>query len=267
MHKRSQERELVKKPFIDDYAFDIGFNQAYSIVIFCMIMIFSGINPLISVFGFFYFTFKYYIDKYNLTFVYQREFESGGEIKKQVIPLTLISIYIFQLANIGFFTTRFKNFKVCMNLGFDFMLLQTIVLILLYLRQNNKKKQIARLQSEEQLDKSIANLEGFEVQKEMLGKEQTVKVESPSKKDKLFKNVNNLLNDLERRLTMPGQEDMSEDNLRRLREAYRHPFDKIPPQFFQLAQDQPKHTEKKISKFEDLEPFVTEQSEREKVIQ
>lgn len=70
MFKQSQKKEVEKKPFIDDYAFDLGYYQSQSIVIFCMIMIFSGVNPLITIFGFTFFFFKYYIDKYNLTFVY-----------------------------------------------------------------------------------------------------------------------------------------------------------------------------------------------------
>ena len=70
IHWNSQKREIEKKPFIDDYAFDLGYFQSYSIVIFCMIIIFGGVNPLITIFGFTFFTFKYYIDKYNLTFVY-----------------------------------------------------------------------------------------------------------------------------------------------------------------------------------------------------
>ena len=93
MHKQSQKKEVEKKPFIDDYAFDMGYHQSYSIVIFCMILIFSGVDPLISIFGLAFFSFKYYIDKYNLSFVYQREFEGGGVIKKQVLPLMLLSLY------------------------------------------------------------------------------------------------------------------------------------------------------------------------------
>ena len=46
---------------------------------------------------------KYYIDKYNLTFVYNKEFEGGGKIKNIVIPFTLFSIFLFQFMNIGYF--------------------------------------------------------------------------------------------------------------------------------------------------------------------
>jgi len=42
-----------------------------------------------------FFAIKYFIDKYNLTFVYNKEFEGGGVIKKQVLPFMLFSIYFF----------------------------------------------------------------------------------------------------------------------------------------------------------------------------
>lgn len=60
----------------------------------------------------------------------------------------------------------------------------------------------------------------------MLGKDQ-VKM-----KEKLIDT--NLMKGTERRLTMPGHEDLSRENQRRLKDAYKHPFDKIPQQFFLL---------------------------------
>jgi Calcium-dependent channel, 7TM region, putative phosphate len=45
-------------------------------------LIFCGTNPLIGMFMSLFFTIKYWIEKYNLTFVYNREFEGGGVIKK-----------------------------------------------------------------------------------------------------------------------------------------------------------------------------------------
>jgi len=58
-------------------------------------LIFSGTTPLISIFSMLFFAIKYFIDKYNLTFVYNKEFEGGGVIKKQVLPFMLFSIYFF----------------------------------------------------------------------------------------------------------------------------------------------------------------------------
>jgi hypothetical protein len=66
-------------------------------------IIFCGTNPLVGMFICMFFAIKYWIEKYNLTFVYNREFEGGGVIKKQVLPYMILVIYIFQLLNMGYF--------------------------------------------------------------------------------------------------------------------------------------------------------------------
>lgn len=100
-------KRVIKKEFVDDYSFDLGYHHSYSIVIFTMGMIFSTVEPLISVFGLCFFYVKYYVDKYNLSFVYNREFEGGGIIKSKVIPFIIFGIILFQLMNIGFYSAKF----------------------------------------------------------------------------------------------------------------------------------------------------------------
>lgn len=70
-------------------------------------LIFSGTMPLVGLFCFTFFSIRYYIEKYNLTFAYNKEFEGGGVIKKQVIPLIMVSIYMFEFLNLGYFTFAF----------------------------------------------------------------------------------------------------------------------------------------------------------------
>ena len=89
------KKEVTQKPFIDNYYYDLGYYQSQVIVIFCMGLIFSGTNPLIGMFVSMFFVIKYWIEKYNLTFVYNREFEGGGVIKKQVLPFMVFSVYVF----------------------------------------------------------------------------------------------------------------------------------------------------------------------------
>ena len=94
-------------PFIDDYPFDHGYFQALAIVAFSLGLIFSAVLPPVSFFLTLYFFFKYYIDKYNLVLVYNREFESGGFIvKKQVLPLLFLSLYLFQILNMLYFNLK-----------------------------------------------------------------------------------------------------------------------------------------------------------------
>ena len=108
-HRISQRREVIKKPFVDDFAYDLGYYQSQTIVFFTMGLIFSGTMPLISLFMTMFFTIRYYIEKYNLTFAYNKEFEGGGVIKKQVLPFMLLSIYLFEFINLGYFSFKFGN--------------------------------------------------------------------------------------------------------------------------------------------------------------
>lgn len=103
IYKYKQRKKIIKKEFVDEYAFDLGYHQSYSIVILTLGLIFCAIVPLIAIFELFFFFLKYFIDKYNLTFVYNKEFEGGGIIKNAVIPFLLFSIFIFQILNVGYF--------------------------------------------------------------------------------------------------------------------------------------------------------------------
>lgn len=75
-------------------------------VTFAIAMVFSIFVPLVPFFGMIFFVLKYYVDKYNLTFVYNSEFLGVGLIRKRVIPYSVLCIYIFQLLNIGFFSIK-----------------------------------------------------------------------------------------------------------------------------------------------------------------
>ena len=121
IHNRKSRNRILKKPFVDDYAFDLGYHHSYSLVIFTIGLIFCPIVPLITVFSTLFFMFKYYVDKYNLTFVYNKEFEGGGIIKKNVLPYLLFAIYVFQILNLGLFILKFG--KVYLYAGFALILL------------------------------------------------------------------------------------------------------------------------------------------------
>jgi hypothetical protein len=106
-----------------------------------MAMIFATVVPLISIFACLFFTFKYFVDKYNLTFVYQKEFEGGGAIKKKVIPYTLFSTYVFQILNLGYFALKFdKRYLIA---GGTILILQSVLLCFArgyYIKKRRDKK-------------------------------------------------------------------------------------------------------------------------------
>jgi hypothetical protein len=64
--------------------------------VFALTFCFSTTIPLIVPFGGLFFLIKYYVDKYNLLFVYPVEFESNGNICFIVIRFVLLSIFFFQ---------------------------------------------------------------------------------------------------------------------------------------------------------------------------
>ena len=123
---------------MDDYPFDLGYYKSFILVVFCTGLVFSGPIPLISFFLTIFFYFRYYIDKYNLIFVYNREFEGCGIIvKKQVLPLMVLSLYMFQILNFLYFSIinpyYFKG-------GLVFLSVQSLALLWLKFYQDNKKR-------------------------------------------------------------------------------------------------------------------------------
>jgi len=105
-HKAKQAKKTVKKEFVDTYAFDLGYHSSYGLTAFAIAMVFSVLVPYVMIFAMFFFMFKYYVDKYNLSFNYNTEFRSVGIIKRRVVPLSIFNIIVYQLINIGFFATK-----------------------------------------------------------------------------------------------------------------------------------------------------------------
>ena len=62
------------KPFVDTYAFDLGYHMSYGLTVFAIGTLFASTVPLVPLFCVAFFAFKYYVDKYNLSFVYNSEF-------------------------------------------------------------------------------------------------------------------------------------------------------------------------------------------------
>lgn len=91
----SKNKKYYEEDIIDDWYFDLGYHYAFAVVAFTMIFIFSASAPLIPVFGFLFFTFKYYIDKYNFVFVYPTEFISRGIFANAVSKYSTIGLFLF----------------------------------------------------------------------------------------------------------------------------------------------------------------------------
>jgi len=94
---------LIKKYF------DYGFNYSFSITVFVLTLCFSTTVPLIVPFGCLFFYLKYFVDKYNLLFVYPVEFESHGNIGFIVLKFTLLGIFFYQFIISNLFLKLFEE--------------------------------------------------------------------------------------------------------------------------------------------------------------
>ena len=77
-HESNQEKTVYKELILDEYQYNLGYNQSYCLVIFINCLLFSCIVPIIPFFACLYFYIKYQTDKYNLVFTYFKKYESGG---------------------------------------------------------------------------------------------------------------------------------------------------------------------------------------------
>ena len=109
LHDREQKDSLPKQPYIDDYQYDLGYNQSYVLVIFMICLLFCPIVPIISLFGSAYFYLKYISDKYNLVFTYYNKHEFGGHIRTSVKNFMLGIIFVYMFVMISFYGYKFPK--------------------------------------------------------------------------------------------------------------------------------------------------------------
>ena len=110
--------------------FDMGYNIAFTQIIYCTVCIFSQVAPLITPFGCFFFTVKYFVDKYNILYVYPTDynFSNAGRLYHYIIYLQYIGISFSQLCMFGILISMFSNkylkaccFIVILQLAFLFI--------------------------------------------------------------------------------------------------------------------------------------------------
>ena len=78
-------------------------------MIFLNCLLFSCLVPLITFFAALFFCIKYFVDKYNLIFVYFKIFESGGKIRKKVTSYMIFILILYLLVTVSFFTLKFSS--------------------------------------------------------------------------------------------------------------------------------------------------------------
>ena len=109
IHNYKQRDSKIKTKYHDEYQFDLGYHQSYSLVIFLNCFLYSFEVPLVSLFATLFFYGKYLIDKYNLIFVYYKTYDSGGKFRKTVTNLMFIILIIYLFSTIFYFASKFNN--------------------------------------------------------------------------------------------------------------------------------------------------------------
>ena len=63
--------------------------------------------PLITIFGCLFFTIKYYIDKYNIAYVYPKEYNGQGRLYKSIIKYQIFGMWFSEIIMFGIFMAVF----------------------------------------------------------------------------------------------------------------------------------------------------------------
>ena len=130
----------ASEPFVDTWFFDLGYFQAYTLVLFFLTFLFAVQIPIIGIFGFVFYMFRYQFEKYNMTFVYLKEFEARGRLRKHVVPYQITAIILSQLMNYGFLKViTGEDYMLGIGIGLVCVELAAILAFTIYLYLNKKK--------------------------------------------------------------------------------------------------------------------------------
>eukprot|EP00350_Pseudokeronopsis_sp_OXSARD2_P006338 CAMPEP_0170550426 /NCGR_PEP_ID=MMETSP0211-20121228/8497_1 /TAXON_ID=311385 /ORGANISM="Pseudokeronopsis sp., Strain OXSARD2" /LENGTH=189 /DNA_ID=CAMNT_0010856975 /DNA_START=527 /DNA_END=1092 /DNA_ORIENTATION=+ len=187
-------------------------------------LIYCAIVPLIAIFDLIFFFFKHYIDKYNLTFVYNKSFEGGGVIKNSVMPFMIFSILVFQILNIAYFylLTGHNGYWIG---GLIFLIFEVVCLVLGRVVYVNRKKEIYKQQLMG-LVESCEMMEEEDDDETPQPKEDDSTVVSSFKKNFIYLREflkKKLTLDFNKKITFMKSSPLSPENEQKLKEAYKHP--------------------------------------------
>jgi hypothetical protein len=76
---------------------------------------------MITLFGVFYFSIKYVIDKYNLTVIYPKTLEGRGDISTNIYYLANLTIFFQQAIMFGLFTITLNRQNLTLSLAIFFI--------------------------------------------------------------------------------------------------------------------------------------------------
>ena len=89
------------KTRFEDWFYDLSFKSSIAVSFFTFGLCFCVLYPFISVLVLLFLICQFYIDKYNLMYIYPLEFESQRISRKTLVTNSFYAVILFQLCVIG----------------------------------------------------------------------------------------------------------------------------------------------------------------------
>ena len=121
------------KTKFEHWFYDLSFKSCMAVGLFTFGMLFSLIYPHIVVLVLLLFSMQFYIDKYNLMYIYPLDFESQAISRKTLVKNSFYGVIIFQLVmiSIGSLKDDLLSSKAQVYL-FSFVVIQFIILVIIF---------------------------------------------------------------------------------------------------------------------------------------
>lgn len=121
------------KTSFDQWYYDLSFKNTVSVVVFAFGLFFSLSVPLITPLIIVLILLQFYIDKYNLLYIYPLEFESQTISRKSLIKNSFFAIILFQMGMVVLGFTRMD--PVSNKISFywiGFIVIQIVVIVITF---------------------------------------------------------------------------------------------------------------------------------------
>jgi hypothetical protein len=95
--------------YVDSYKFRLGYENALFLSTQVIALTFSAIVPYVTFFALGFFSFKYCVDKYNLSFLYRPRVLGGKLLKDEAMKMSVCNVLFMQILNLGLITSKMPD--------------------------------------------------------------------------------------------------------------------------------------------------------------
>ena len=136
-HKLVEQFEkMIKdngKTKFEQWFYDLSFKSTIAVVIFTLGLIFTLVYPWMNIILVLILVTQFYIDKYNLMYIYPLEFESQTISRKTLVKNSFFAIILFQLVMVSFtlIAGNVLSYRAIIYL-ISFVLIQLVMIITIF---------------------------------------------------------------------------------------------------------------------------------------